>query len=1621
MGYVPASADPVANGIALQTAIDAASPGDTITLDPFGLAGRWYQANLILPKKATGLTIRSTALASLPAGVRPNDPREDASQLGFFARLTNHFSASPLVHIDSAILFAIGAHHYTLQGLDITTAPGSMLAGWTVGVLVSCLDWSGTNDPQHDIVYDRLLIHPSETGLTDYFRSAGRGLGANGIDITVKHSCIYGFGAYGSPPVAAPYNAWTVSAATAANPCVVTLSGSGNTIDYLPGSPLTDPFDGTETPLAAPWTNAAGAAWQKSGGNAATANAGVNCFAGYTEPPGPSATRMLNHASQMVRSSGGAASLTGALTGPCVRLNSFEGTTSVSGYVLYANGTTNYLLGRITNGVITTLATYAVAPALGDTIRLEARGTQLRALRNGTVLGADVNDNTYLDGYPGIFGNASTTNPLMASWTVEAIVLRPIAFRGATGANWSQLNGTFIATNIDATHASLETFDPVTFERTNFDTTGFGALTGAPLRLSLVANDSAAIHVGGPCPLTLLDNYLEAFVYVIFSGGNSQTGGPSQNTTTVESVASIGEVTLAAPNGTGDLAVDDLIAFQLAQPAPITSVSATNPAVLTVPAGSHRFPVGAMIGRAHPGLRISGAAGDWTDLNSHLSGYGYQQASWFGLVLSATQIQVTGLNALGRNPATLGSSATWVPASPADGIYADQDWQVGKVTSVNPTTRVVQYDYYGHPIAISAGNGAGVPIAVGSIAQHNGYSNGPIAATRCTLACPRQWLWLLRDLGKTGRDTGAIPKGILEFKTGHDVTFDGCTFEIAGGNAFPMYPQGMIGNNQVNQIGSTPWINLNNWAIRNCLIENMTGVKTGHVDEWYSSTHSSGFLLDNCLFTYPGPQSDFLIPAGIQNMTITHCTVRNGGTPLLAIFTIFGMLLRDNILNLGTYGYSGVDGAVILPEHFDNNLIVDNRSRGAFNWSGPEYANDTLVASEAAVGFVDLTGADAGGNYHGYQLAIGSPYKGTATEGGGKDPGVDFALLDAALAGEPPPQTKPAAGSTINMAHALAPSFVALMLEGAGSTTEVFRNGVSGSVPLGASVGWMTDADGHLLTFVDAAAYLDLGVGGFTNTSGNFSVFFRGVAKVNGEYHMAGATAGAGQDDYAWGVTSTNTWGLHTGTSIAAPTSLPTDGVQYDVGIVYQRGVQVTFSIYAAGVGGALIARETVAYTTLPAVTGQTAKIGNFSTSGASWRNPMSFQYAWNGRLLTNAEVDSLHADPYQFVVAPTSPTVDGSLVRTLGNVTLVAVGNTGAVTAVGGYRSLFGFWFGLGGVTAAPPCVSSTFTGDEPVLSEGAVWTSWDGGIKKVGGFATAVTINTNHGFAAYTGRTWANDQSSKVVRGNAGSYTDVAVGVRMHDAPNAKGYVFYAQEGVQFNLIKLTNNYSDSPPVLATYPVIPGPTDVIELKIEGNTLTPVVNGVPFTPVVDPTPYTSGAPGFTVFTSVADATAIDFWEGCDLGVAPADVTGTLAATLGPVTLFATGTTGSPAAPPIFPLWLIDARATWRNERRVRFFMGDVVPIAPSGGPPIGVLSQVLDPVTLVAAGTTLITGSSAIVLGPVTMVGVGNTGLVGALAQVLDPVTLVAVGITGAPPAGAVIGIDMSGGLTAGMQRGLY
>jgi hypothetical protein len=156
-------------GTNLQTAINAAVPGDTLVLQ----AGAVYTGSFALPAKSgTGyITITTSALASLPEGVRVTP----ASAV-YMPQIVNATGAP-------AFITAPGAHHYRLIGLDVTCA-----AGIYCNTLIQVGTGAESTDAAlpHTFELDRLYLHGSTAG-------GKRGAQLNGKSVTLRNSHLSGF------------------------------------------------------------------------------------------------------------------------------------------------------------------------------------------------------------------------------------------------------------------------------------------------------------------------------------------------------------------------------------------------------------------------------------------------------------------------------------------------------------------------------------------------------------------------------------------------------------------------------------------------------------------------------------------------------------------------------------------------------------------------------------------------------------------------------------------------------------------------------------------------------------------------------------------------------------------------------------------------------------------------------------------------------------------------------------------------------------------------------------------------------------------------------------------------------------------------------------------------------------------------------------------------------------------------------------------------------------------------------------------------------------------------------------------------------------------------------------
>ena len=169
--YVPSTGQTltVAAGGSLQAALNLAQPGDEIVLQ----AGATYTGQVTLPNKSGSgwITIRSSALSSLPAAGTRVSPADAASMPKITANL------DPVISADS------GAHHYRFIGIEVVPTSGTYLYSlFDLGSYAT----SSAMTPHH-IIIDRCYLHGDPTAGTR------RGVAMNGANLAVIDSYLADF------------------------------------------------------------------------------------------------------------------------------------------------------------------------------------------------------------------------------------------------------------------------------------------------------------------------------------------------------------------------------------------------------------------------------------------------------------------------------------------------------------------------------------------------------------------------------------------------------------------------------------------------------------------------------------------------------------------------------------------------------------------------------------------------------------------------------------------------------------------------------------------------------------------------------------------------------------------------------------------------------------------------------------------------------------------------------------------------------------------------------------------------------------------------------------------------------------------------------------------------------------------------------------------------------------------------------------------------------------------------------------------------------------------------------------------------------------------------------------
>ena len=251
-------------------------------------------------------------------------------------------------------------------------------------------------------------------------------------------------------------------------------------------------------------------------------------------------------------------------------------------------------------------------------------------------------------------------------------------------------------------------------------------------------------------------------------------------------------------------------------------------------------------------------------------------------------------------------------------------------------------------------------------------------------------------------------KNLVEFKNAENVLVEGNTIEhnwAAGqqGYSILMTPR--------NQSGTAPWTVVKNITVQNNVIRHVAAAfNICGYDDLATSEQTTDIVVKNNLVydvstawaipNHPAPARFAVIGGGPKNITIDHNTIDSNGSSTIFIyggysltgvkiygFTLTNTLLRDNAYAI--YGDKYGEGNVGLAYYTPNAIVMANAFGGGQAKLYPT-GNDFPAMTQWIADFVDIAAAN-------YQLVSTSLSNNAGTDG--KDLGVDFAALDAAMTG----------------------------------------------------------------------------------------------------------------------------------------------------------------------------------------------------------------------------------------------------------------------------------------------------------------------------------------------------------------------------------------------------------------------------------------------------------------------------------------------------------------------------------------------------------------------------------------------------------------------------------------------
>jgi hypothetical protein len=234
-------------------------------------------------------------------------------------------------------------------------------------------------------------------------------------------------------------------------------------------------------------------------------------------------------------------------------------------------------------------------------------------------------------------------------------------------------------------------------------------------------------------------------------------------------------------------------------------------------------------------------------------------------------------------------------------------------------------------------------------------------------------------------------KNLLELKNAQRVTVDGNLFE----NNWQAAQQGWaIVLQSTNQEGTAPWSVVRDVQFTNNYLRNVAGGISLVRQETPPSVESSNILIRNNLFQITramGGHGWFMVVIGGSDFTVDHNTIINDGTSALfadvrpsQTFVFTSNVLVDNGYAIMGSGASPGNGSI--SKYFPGGRFFG----GLFIKSNPaNYPTGNFYPpSIDAAGFVNYWGGD-------YRLSSSSIYRNGGADG--KDPGCDFAALNAAM------------------------------------------------------------------------------------------------------------------------------------------------------------------------------------------------------------------------------------------------------------------------------------------------------------------------------------------------------------------------------------------------------------------------------------------------------------------------------------------------------------------------------------------------------------------------------------------------------------------------------------------------